>query len=62
MALTDRWQLHWAISGPLTVVFVVVTGVWLFFPQLIRNGAIERLLQEYQIMIDFVKANLLFNI
>ncbi|XP_059443424.1 probable long-chain-alcohol O-fatty-acyltransferase 5 [Corylus avellana] len=60
-ALTDRWQLHRAISGPLTVVFVVLTCIWLFFPQLRRNGAFERLIQEYSIMIDFVRANLLFN-
>ena len=61
-AMTNKWQLHRVVSGPLAVVFVSVTGVWLFFPQLLRNGVFEKLLQEYQIMIDFVKANLLFNI
>jgi hypothetical protein len=59
-AVTDRWQLHRAVSGPLTVGFVAVTGVWLFFPQIIRNGVHEKVIQEYPIMVDFVKANLLF--
>ncbi|KAM3696283.1 hypothetical protein ACB094_06G028400 [Castanea mollissima] len=36
-AVTNRWQLHRAILGPLTIVFVAVTGGWLFFSQLIRN-------------------------
>ncbi|XP_057529045.1 probable long-chain-alcohol O-fatty-acyltransferase 5, partial [Amaranthus tricolor] len=35
--LGPEWRLHWAISGPLTVGFVMGTGFWLFFPPLIRN-------------------------
>ncbi|GLT66607.1 hypothetical protein SLA2020_389640 [Shorea laevis] len=60
-AVTNRWQLHRAVSGPLTVGFVAVTGVWLFFPQIIRmvNGVHEKVIQEYPTMVDFVKANLL---
>ncbi|KMT12868.1 hypothetical protein BVRB_4g089600 [Beta vulgaris subsp. vulgaris] len=35
--LGQKWKLHWAVSGPLTVGFVMVTGFWLFFPQIWRN-------------------------
>uniref|UniRef100_A0A2N9GR41 Wax synthase domain-containing protein n=1 Tax=Fagus sylvatica TaxID=28930 RepID=A0A2N9GR41_FAGSY len=56
--VTDRWQLHRAVSGPLTVGFVVVTGVWLFFPQIMRNGVDLKAIEEYSIMVDFVKASL----
>jgi H+/Cl- antiporter ClcA len=45
-AVTDRWQLNRAISRPLTVGFVVVTGVWLFFPQIIKNGVHEKDIKE----------------
>ena len=57
-AVTNRWQLHRAISGPLTIVFVAVTGGWLFFPQLIRNGVDIKVIEEYSILVDFVKLNL----
>lgn len=32
-----RLRLHWALSGPLTVGFVILTGCWLFFPQVMRS-------------------------
>ena len=57
-AATNKWQLHRVISGPLTVGFVAVTGFWLFFPQLIRNGVVEKAIKEYSILADFVKVNL----
>ena len=47
-----------SISGPLTIVFVAVTGGWLFFPQLIRNGVDIKVIEEYSILVDFVKLNL----
>ncbi|KAA8523608.1 hypothetical protein F0562_010031 [Nyssa sinensis] len=53
-ALAGRWQLHWAVSGPLTVAFVAVTGVWLFLPQMIRNGVDLKAIGEYSILADFV--------
>ncbi|KAE8125456.1 hypothetical protein FH972_020262 [Carpinus fangiana] len=59
-AVAERWQLHRAVSTPLTAGFVAVTGGWLFFPQIFRNGVHEKVIKEYPIMIDFVKANLLF--
>lgn len=41
-AIGDRWRLHRAVSGPLTLLFVALTAVWLFFPQFIRNGVDQR--------------------
>ncbi|CAI9756838.1 unnamed protein product [Fraxinus pennsylvanica] len=32
--LGGRWRLHRLVSGPMTVAFVGVTGVWLFLPQI----------------------------
>ncbi|KAM5577895.1 long-chain-alcohol O-fatty-acyltransferase-like [Rosa sericea] len=57
-AVTGRWRLHPVVSGPLTLVFLAVTGNWLFFPQLLRNGVDAKAIGEYAIMVDFVKANL----
>ncbi|KAK7821747.1 long-chain-alcohol o-fatty-acyltransferase [Quercus suber] len=57
-AVTNKWQLHRAISGPLTIGFVVVTSFWLFFPQLIRNGMDQKAIKEYSILAHFVKVNL----
>uniref|UniRef100_A0A5B7BKD6 Putative long-chain-alcohol O-fatty-acyltransferase 5 n=1 Tax=Davidia involucrata TaxID=16924 RepID=A0A5B7BKD6_DAVIN len=54
-ALTDRWRLHWAVSGPLTVGFVMVTSFWLFFPPLTRNGADVRVIEEFQLFLKFMK-------
>ncbi|PRQ49545.1 putative long-chain-alcohol O-fatty-acyltransferase [Rosa chinensis] len=57
-AVTGRWRLHPVVSRPLTLVFLAVTGNWLFFPQLLRNGVDAKAIGEYAIMVDFVKANL----
>ncbi|CAK7326937.1 unnamed protein product [Dovyalis caffra] len=51
----SRWQLHWAVSGPLTVGFVVVTAMWLFFPPIVRTGADERAIEECKMFLNFVK-------
>ncbi|KAJ4950340.1 hypothetical protein NE237_027172 [Protea cynaroides] len=57
-----RFQLHRAVSGPLTVGFVALTGYWLFFPQLIRNHVDDRAISEYSVLAIFVKNKvLLFN-
>ncbi|KAK7288468.1 hypothetical protein RIF29_01928 [Crotalaria pallida] len=48
------WRLPQAVSRLLTVVFLVVTGRWLFFPQLLRNGIDRKAIGEYAIMVDFV--------
>ncbi|KAK9080685.1 hypothetical protein SSX86_000443 [Deinandra increscens subsp. villosa] len=57
-AVNGRWNLHRAVSGPLTVAFVAVTGVWLFLPQILRNGVDLRAINEYSIMVNFLRARL----
>ncbi|XVF33916.1 hypothetical protein REPUB_Repub18cG0012400 [Reevesia pubescens] len=57
---TDRWRLHPAISVPLTVGFVVVTGFWLFFAQFVRCGIDEKLVKECLMSLNFVKEILAF--
>ncbi|CAA7021117.1 unnamed protein product [Microthlaspi erraticum] len=55
--LARRWRMSLMVSRLLTVGFMVVTSGWLFFPQLIRSGMIERLFNEALLSIDFVKHN-----
>ncbi|XVF77325.1 hypothetical protein PTKIN_Ptkin14bG0034000 [Pterospermum kingtungense] len=52
-AFPDRPQLHWAASTPLTVGFVVATAMWLFFPPLLRTGAVDRAIGEFKALLDF---------
>ncbi|KAL0734785.1 hypothetical protein Bca4012_010995 [Brassica carinata] len=49
----QRWQLSPAVSRLLTVGFVFVTGYWLFIPQLIRSGVIERYIKEALLVVGF---------
>ncbi|KAK7305186.1 hypothetical protein VNO77_43087 [Canavalia gladiata] len=56
--LRHGWRLHPAVSGPLAVAFVAVTGRWLFFPQLLRNGVDRKAIGEYAILVDFVISKL----
>lgn len=53
--VSDKLRLHRAISGPLTLGFVAATGVWLFFPQLLRSRIDEKAIGEYHRLMDFVK-------
>ncbi|OWM81327.1 hypothetical protein CDL15_Pgr007365 [Punica granatum] len=53
--LVGRWRLHRAVSGPLTLAFVAVTGVWLFFPQLTRNGVDDKAIGEYYGLVSYGK-------
>ncbi|XVE50753.1 hypothetical protein DITRI_Ditri01bG0188500 [Diplodiscus trichospermus] len=50
---SSKFQLHWAVSTPLTVGFVVATALWLFFPPLLRSGAVDRALEECKVLLDF---------
>ncbi|OMO76945.1 putative acyltransferase [Corchorus capsularis] len=54
-ALGDKWRLPRVVSTPLTVGFVMATGFWLFFPQLLRCRADERVFEEYAAVATFVK-------
>ncbi|KAI5333941.1 hypothetical protein L3X38_024073 [Prunus dulcis] len=53
-----RWQLHWIVSTPLTIGFVMVTATWLFFPPLVRNGVDARAIEECKELVEFMKEKL----
>ncbi|KAG5546625.1 hypothetical protein RHGRI_018711 [Rhododendron griersonianum] len=55
-AVAGRWRLPWVVSGPITLAFVAVTGVWLFFPQITRNGVDQKAIGESQILFNFFMA------
>ncbi|XVF77327.1 hypothetical protein PTKIN_Ptkin14bG0034200 [Pterospermum kingtungense] len=54
-AFSGQLQLHWAVSTPLTVGFVVATAMWLFFPPVLRTGAVERAIEECKALLDYAK-------
>ncbi|XP_065864707.1 acyl-CoA--sterol O-acyltransferase 1-like [Euphorbia lathyris] len=49
-----KWKLHWLVSGPLTVGFVVVTANWLFYPPLTRTDAAGTILDECKVVLNYV--------
>ncbi|PWA77642.1 MBOAT (membrane bound O-acyl transferase) family protein [Artemisia annua] len=51
-----RFQLHRWVTWPITMAFVVVTGGWLLFPQLIRNGADVKAIQEISFLVNFARS------
>ncbi|KAG5561183.1 hypothetical protein RHGRI_004263 [Rhododendron griersonianum] len=53
--VNGRFWLPRVIATPMTVGFVMVTGFWLFFPQLLRCKADVRGLEEYALVGAFVK-------
>ncbi|XP_030453331.1 probable long-chain-alcohol O-fatty-acyltransferase 5 [Syzygium oleosum] len=54
-AAGERWRLSRAVATPLTVGFVAATAMWLFFPQLIRNGADVRAIKECKALVQLLK-------
>ncbi|PPD84110.1 hypothetical protein GOBAR_DD18968 [Gossypium barbadense] len=46
-ALSGKCGLPWIVTGPLTVGFVLGTGVWLFIPQFTRSKLDVRAFEEY---------------
>ncbi|XP_058742906.1 probable long-chain-alcohol O-fatty-acyltransferase 5 [Vicia villosa] len=52
--LGHKLRVHWAISGPITVAFVVSTAAWLFFPPLLRDGADHRSIEEFKFFVECV--------
>lgn len=54
-AAGGKYRLHRAVSGIMTAGFVAVTGVWWFFPQILRNGVEQRAIEEYAILANFVR-------
>ncbi|KAK2636974.1 hypothetical protein Ddye_031766 [Dipteronia dyeriana] len=54
-AVSGKWRLPRLISGPLTVLFVMSTGLWLFFPQFAKLKIDVRAFEEYAALGAFVK-------
>ncbi|XVF26166.1 hypothetical protein REPUB_Repub13aG0275900 [Reevesia pubescens] len=54
-AFGDKWRLPRVVSTPLTLGFLELTGLWLFFPQLLRCRAYERAIEEYAALGAFLK-------
>ncbi|KAI4374799.1 hypothetical protein MLD38_012751 [Melastoma candidum] len=50
-----RWRPRRAVAGGLTVGFLGLTGAWLFFPQLVREGVVDRVVTECRLGLDGVK-------
>lgn len=55
-ALGGRFRLPRAVSGPLTVAFVMATGFWLFFPPLLRFQVDVRAFEEYAAVGAFFRS------
>ncbi|OWM83345.1 acyl-CoA--sterol O-acyltransferase 1-like [Punica granatum] len=50
-----RWRLPKVVSCPLTVAYVVATGLWLFIPALMECDAVPKARRETVALIEFVK-------
>lgn len=53
-----RWRFPVAVSRVVTLGYVMATAVWLFFPQIVRNGVDRKAIAEYHILVDFARAKL----
>ncbi|KAL1209653.1 putative long-chain-alcohol O-fatty-acyltransferase 1 [Cardamine amara subsp. amara] len=61
MAVKRKLQLrapHRAVSGLVVLVFVSVTGVWLFLAQVLRNNLHEKAISECLLVVDIAKRKL----
>ncbi|XP_040948777.1 probable long-chain-alcohol O-fatty-acyltransferase 5 [Gossypium hirsutum] len=56
----EKMRLHPVVSGALAMGFLAVTAVWLFLPQLLRNGVDEKAIGEYCKLMDLLKGLLTF--
>lgn len=60
VSLARGCWLHWAVAGPLTIGFVVVTANWLFLPPLVRNGADIKAIEECKLVMKLLKDKMLW--
>ncbi|KAH1063151.1 hypothetical protein J1N35_028138 [Gossypium stocksii] len=51
----EKVRLNPVVSGALAWGFVAVTAVWLFLPQLLRNGVDEKTIGEYCKLMNLLK-------
>ncbi|TYI85324.1 hypothetical protein E1A91_D05G432600v1 [Gossypium mustelinum] len=56
----EKMRLHPVVSGASALGFVAVTAVWLFLPQLVRNGVDEKNIGEHSKVMDLIKGLLPF--
>ncbi|KAL8255007.1 hypothetical protein R6Q59_033228 [Mikania micrantha] len=54
--VNGRFRLHRVVSGSITMAFIFVTGCWLFFPQLLRNGVDVKIINEYSILLTEIRS------
>nr|Q9XGY6.1 RecName: Full=Long-chain-alcohol O-fatty-acyltransferase; AltName: Full=Wax synthase [Simmondsia chinensis]AAD38041.1 wax synthase [Simmondsia chinensis] len=58
-AVSGKVRLRREVSGALTVGFVMVTGGWLFLPQLVRHGVDLKTIDEYPVMFNYTQKKLM---
>lgn len=51
----DRWRLPRFLATVLVAGFVMVTGLWLFLPEMLRTNADLRAFEEYAAVGAFVR-------
>ncbi|PWA54216.1 MBOAT (membrane bound O-acyl transferase) family protein [Artemisia annua] len=51
----SSWRLPEVVGRVGTVAFVAVTGVWLFMPPLVKRRLDVKILEEYMLVVEFIK-------
>lgn len=60
-AVNGKFRLPPTVSGPLAVMFVVVTSFWLFFPPFLRGKADMKACTESLAFLEFVRSGKLIS-
>ncbi|WOG86204.1 hypothetical protein DCAR_0205405 [Daucus carota subsp. sativus] len=50
-----KFRLPAMVSRPLTIMYVVITSCWLFFPAFLRGNAEAKVCNEYRAFLEFVQ-------
>ncbi|XP_074358389.1 acyl-CoA--sterol O-acyltransferase 1-like [Apium graveolens] len=53
-AVNGKFRLPLTLSRPLTIMYVVVTSFWLFFPPFLRGNADVKTCREFLAFVEFV--------
>ncbi|KAJ6779053.1 LONG-CHAIN-ALCOHOL O-FATTY-ACYLTRANSFERASE 3-RELATED [Salix koriyanagi] len=59
-AVNGRWQFPRPMQTILTIGFVIATGFWLFFPPFVVCKAVDRAIEEYAAVRQYLKPCLQF--
>ncbi|KAJ6316982.1 hypothetical protein OIU78_020133 [Salix suchowensis] len=54
-AVNGRWQFPRPVQTILTIGFVIATGFWLFFPPFVVCKAVDRAIEEYAAVRQYLK-------